>query len=84
MTDKTQDPCGSDLSAELESRRRKSLMWWLGQAIAAFLGVSAVGASGSTTVGLIVFYALAVLVDIRDLLSNTPAETRQTAQKDTP
>jgi hypothetical protein len=62
----------SAMSAELESRRRKSLMWWLGQAIAAFLGVSAVGASGSTTFGLIVFYALAVLVDIRDLLSNSP------------
>ena len=59
----------SAMSTELESRRRKSLMWWLGQAIAAFLGVSAVGASGSTTVGLIVFYALAVLVDIRELLS---------------
>lgn len=61
----------SAMSAELESRRRKSLMWWLGQAISAYLGVAAVGASGSTTAGLIVFYALAVLVDIRDLLSNT-------------
>ena len=56
-------------TAELEDKRRKSLMWWLGQAIAAYLGISAVGASGSTTVGVIVFYALAVLVDIRELLS---------------
>ncbi len=75
MKDKTQHPCGSDSIAELEDRRRKSLMWWLGQAIAAYLGIAAVGASGNTTVGLIVFYALAVLVDIRELLSaNTEAK----------
>lgn len=71
----------SAMSAELESRRRKSLMWWLGQAVAAFLGVSAVGASGSATVGLIVFYALAVLVDIRDLLSNHKANRLMPARK---
>ena len=58
----------------MREKPNASAMWWLGQAIAVFLGISAIGASGSITVGLIVVFALAVLVDIRELVYQSKKE----------
>ena len=60
----------STARSNLANEKCKSSMWWLGQTFSAFLGICSIGASGSITVGLVVFFALGVLVDIRELLSS--------------
>jgi len=45
---------------------KKSYEWWLGQALAIYIGVAAIGAWGSITGGLIVTYGLFVLIEIRE------------------
>lgn len=44
---------------------KKSAEWWVGQAIALYLGICAIGVWGGT-VGAIVTYVLFVLIDIRE------------------
>lgn len=43
----------------------KSAEWWIGQAIALYLGIAAIGVWGGTA-GAIVTYVLFVLIDIRE------------------
>ena len=44
---------------------KKSAEWWIGQAIALYLGICAIGAWGGAA-GVIVTYVLFVLIDIRE------------------
>lgn len=45
--------------------KKHSAEWWIGQAVAMYLGICAIGAWGGTA-GAIVTYALFVLIDIRE------------------
>jgi hypothetical protein len=45
--------------------KKHSAEWWIGQAVALYLGIAAIGVWGGTA-GAIVVYALFVLVDIRE------------------
>jgi hypothetical protein len=45
--------------------KKKSAEWWIGQAIAFYLGICAIGTLGGTVVA-IVTYVLFVLIDIRE------------------
>lgn len=84
-SEKPADASGVALTAGLEgSRHKHSAMWWVGQAMSIYLGIAAIGASGSIAVGAIVAYALALLVDIRESLSsnaNFSGERSESAAK---
>lgn len=52
--------------------KRKSIEWWIGQVVAIFLGIAALGATNSWFLLSLVTYALVVLVDIRE--NTTPKD----------
>lgn len=55
--------------------KNKSAEWWIGQAIAMYLGICAIGAWGGT-VGAIVTYALFVMIDIREYVKVSVSGTK--------
>lgn len=48
-----------------QAEKKKSSEWWIGQAIAIYLGVATLGQYNGTAAA-VVCYALSVLVDIRE------------------
>jgi len=65
---------------------KKSIEWWIGLALALYLGICAIGAWRGT-VGAIVTYVLFVLIDIREYAkvgAVKVAANRGSASADTP